>query len=602
MHLGRFIPPSFGSSREFRPHQRETIEEMINAIDNGNSNIILNAPVGAGKSLMAYILAKYYQEQDKCTYIYTKTKYLQDQYLKDFKDIVTVKGRNNFLCKMDPSVCCDIGCKQMLGTCPLKIDLKEELDDEIDYCDYWLQKHNGIYSQLTLLNYAYTFADSMYIQHFPMRFLGICDEGHNIEKELMGVLENRLSVTKIKKDIGVDIPKTADTLSISGWSEQLYDLGSDYRAFARKIKANPLKKDNYNERSESFFQTAELIDDNPNNWVVKEEIFKGYTNIIFKPIMVDKYTNLLFDKAQHNVIMSGSILKPDIFAKELGLDDYYYIEVPSVIPAHRRVIRKRYCGPMSSRAFEQTFPSLVKEIKKIAYLHSDEKGVIHTFTYKIANRLKDKFGDDDRFIFHNNKTTNQAIFKFKTTLKNNAILVSPVVYEGVDFPYNQARWQIICKDPFPNVGDKQVSARDNIDYGWIFRQRCLVLSQMYGRSNRAVDDYSITYLLDSNIENLLGPATLVTDYFLEGLVNMNYTKPFELCPNAYTKLSPDKRRSYEQERYEETCILNAIRDENLNTLEKLRVEYKKIPDSNSYQYVTPIVERLFKNGAIRYIE
>ena len=597
MNLVKFIP---FKDKKFRPHQREAIVEIINAIEDGNKNIILNAPVGTGKSLIAYVLSRYYQDQDEQTYIYTKTKYLQDQYLMDFKDIVTVKGRNNFTCTLDPSVSCDIGCKQVARSCPFKPDLTEPLDDD-EYCKYWTQKHNGIYAYITLLNYAYVFADSMYIQHFPMRFFGICDEGHNIEKELMGVLENKLSVAKIKKDVGVNIPREADALSMDGWVDQLKDLSDAYKTLA-KSTGDLVTKDAYNERSESLYKTSKLVSENPENWVVKEETFKGYTSIVFKPIMVDKYTDLLFDKAQHNLIMSGSILKPDIFSKELGLDDYYYIEMPSVISPHKRTIRKMYVGSMSSRNFDATFPHLVTKIKQLADLHSDEKGVIHTFTYKIAKKLQEEFGNDDRFIFHDNKTTNQAIFKFKTTLKHNAILVSPVAYEGVDFPYDQGRWQAICKDPFPNVGDKQISARDRIDYGWIFRQRCLILSQMYGRTNRAVDDYSITYLLDSNIESLLGPATLVTDYFLEGLVNMNYTKPFELCENAYNKLSPDKRRSYEQERYEETCILNAIKDEDLNTLEKLRVEYKKIPNSNSYQYVTPIVERLFKNGAIRYIE
>ena len=598
MKLENFIP---FETKEFRPHQKETINEVIKAIGDGNKNIILNAPVGIGKSLIAYVLAKKYQQQDESTYIYTKTKYLQDQYLVDFKDIVTVKGRNNFTCTLDPTVSCDVGCKRIIGSCLFKPNLDEELDIEEEYCMYWEQKHNGIHSYLTLLNYAYVFADSMYIQHFPMRFLGICDEGHNIEKELMGVLENKLSVSKIKKDTGISIPKTGDALSLNGWSDQLSDLADSYKKLAKNTK-DLVTKDAYNERHESLKKTATLIDENPDNWVVKDEVFKGYTSIIFKPIMVDKYTDLLFSKAQHNIIMSGSILKPDIFAKELGLDDYYYIEVPSIIPPERRIIKKMYCGSMSARNFDASFPYLVDAIKKLAEIHNQEKGLIHTFTYKIANRLKQEFGDDDRFIFHDSKTTNKAIFEFKTTLQNNAILVSPVAYEGVDFLYDQARWQAICKDPFPNVGDKQVSARDRIDYGWIFRQRCLILSQMYGRTNRAVDDFSTTYLLDSNIEGLLGPATLVTDYFLEGIEGMNYTKPFEMCANAYSKLSPDKRRSYEQERYEEECILNAIKDENLNTLEKLRIEYKKIPDSNSYQYVTPIVERLFKNEAIRYIE
>lgn len=588
-------------NKEFRPHQKEAITEIINAIDDGEKNIILNAPVGIGKSLIAYVIAHHYQEGDYSTYIYTKTKYLQDQYLNDFKDIVTVKGRNNFDCVSSPGDTCDIGCKKLLMTCPYKPDLFEPLEDDEEYCPYWAQKHNGIHSPLTLLNYSYIFADSMYIQHFPTRFLGICDEGHNIEKELMGTLENRISVSKIKKDTHITLPEVCHMYTLNEWADQLFEVAIAYKKLAKDTK-DLLQKDAYREREQSLKQTATLIEEKPDNWVVKDETFREFTNIIFKPIMVDQYTNLLFDKAYHNIIMSGSVLKPDLFAKELGLNDFYYVEVPSIIPAKNRPIIKDYCGSMSSRNFEDNFHLLKSKIKKIADSHKNEKGIIHTFTYKIANRLKNEFGDDPRFIFHDSNTTNKAIFQFKTSVINNAILVSPVVYEGVDFPYDQARWQIICKDPFPNIGDRQVAARDQIDFGWVFRQRCLVLSQMYGRTNRAIDDHSVTYLLDSNIESLLGPSTLVTDYFLEGLKGYNYTKPFELCENAYSKLSPDKRRSYEEERSEEIAILNAIKNEDLNTLEKLRIAYKNLPDDNSYQYITPIVDRLFKNKAIRYIE
>lgn len=597
MNLEKYIP---FENKEFRPYQKEAIEQIINIIENDGSNIILNAPVGIGKSLIAYVLSRYFADSNNSsTYIYTKTKYLQDQYLHDFSDIITVKGRNNFMCMADPTIGCDQGCKRILSTCPYKPSLEDEINDE-EYCAYWTQKINGINADITLLNYAYVFADSMYIQHFPMRFLAICDEGHNIEKELMGTLENRLSVARIKKDVGITVPRSATDNTMQEWIDLLFNISSAYKDLAKRTK-DPLIKNNYLERSESLSKTATLIDENISNWVVKDETFKGFTSIIFKPIIIDKYTDLLFDKAEHNLIMSGSILKSDLFAKELGLQDFSYVEVPSIIPAKNRPIIKDYCGSMSARNFEGTKPLLIEKIKTLADKHKDEKGVIHTFTYKIANALKNEFGNDPRFIFHDNQNTQSAIFKFKT-VTDNSILVSPVVYEGVDFAYDQARWQVICKDPFPNVGDKQVAARDQIDFGWIFRQRCLVLSQMYGRTNRAIDDWSVTYLVDSNLENLLGPATLVTDYFLEGLVGYNYTKPFCLCENAYNKLSPDKRRSYEQERFEETSILDAIKDEGLNTLEKLRIEYKKIPDNNSYQYVEPIVRRLFTNGAIKYIE
>ena len=297
--------------------------------------------------------------------------------------------------------------------------------------------------------------------------------------------------------------------------------------------------------------------------------------------------------------MTGTVLKPDIFARDLGIDEYTYIEIPSIVPVQNRPIVKSYVGSMARSSIDATMPNMIAKIKMLAEKHQSEKGLIHTFTYSIANRLQKALKGNNRFIFHNQKNKDKRFKEFKKN-KTNKILVSPVAFEGIDFPYDEARWQCICKDPFPNIGDPQVRVRDAIDYGWLFRQRCLVLSQMYGRTNRAADDYSITYLLDSRLDTLLGPATLVTDYFLEALEGFNYNCELVLAEDAYDRLTKDnKRKSHEVDRFQELAVLDAIKDENLNSLHKLRAAYKEM-EGESYTLVIPTVQRLIKNGAIYY--
>ena len=136
MNLEQYIP---FEKKEFRPYQKEVIQKIIESIENGTETILLNAPVGAGKSLIGYCVAKYLQEQGESSYIYTKTTFLQDQYLRDFKDIKTAMGRNNFLCLMDKNgYSCDYGvCKQRKFTCPIGADVingveLRELDKEAE--------------------------------------------------------------------------------------------------------------------------------------------------------------------------------------------------------------------------------------------------------------------------------------------------------------------------------------------------------------------------------------------------------------------------------------------------------------------------------------
>ena len=322
-------------------------------------------------------------------------------------------------------------------------------------------------------------------------------------------------------------------------------------------------------------------------------------HVVFKPIEIQEYTDILFGKVTHKLIMSGSILKPDIFVEELGLGDYTYIEVPSIVPVKQRPIKRDYVGSMSMKNFSRNFPLLVSKIKEIADNHEGEKGLIHTFTYKINYELFKALRNDSRFIFHTpeDREAKTKIFK-ESSEEDGRILVSPYSYEGVDFPYDQARWQIICKNPYPYLGDAQVKARMDMDkrthttdWGWVNRQIALVLSQMYGRTNRATDDYSITYILDSDVDRNFGPASLVTDYFLEALEDYNYSTKLKI--NDLNRI-----RSRGRNKENQLVIIEDIKN-GLDSLEKLRKEYKKLP-SSSYVEVKKAIDYLLSCGALAY--
>lgn len=609
MNLEQYIP---FEKKEFRPHQKEVIEKIIEAIDNGTETILLNAPVGAGKSLIGYCVARYlFDKNYDSSYIFTKTTFLQDQYLKDFKDIKTAMGRGNFPCLIDKEghTCAYGVCKQRKFTCPIGADvsngvlLKELPEKYTENCRYWQQKYDAIKNPISILNYPYLIADSLFVNHFNHRKLGIFDEGHSLESALMGALELEITDYQIKRDLDIDIEMKED---VSDWVDQLYDFAEAYQAKAKK-EMDIIIKEKYESRYESISTCAKSLQKNPLNWVfnsfskVDKRTKKEITHIVFKPIEIQEYTNILFGKSQHKLIMSGSILKPDIFVEELGLSDYEYIEMPSIVPISHRPIIRSYVGSMSRRNFHSNYPSLVAKIKEIADNHLEEKGIIHTFTYGINYELFKTFKNDDRFIFHTQDNRVEKTNEFKELPDDEGyIFVSPYSYEGVDFPYDQARWQIICKNPYPYLGDAQVKARmemDRIehstDWGWVNRQIALVLSQMYGRANRAVDDYSVTYILDSDVERSLGPATLVTDYFLEAIQGYNYTTPLKV-------VDLNRIRSRGRNRENQMIIIDNIQN-GLNTMKKLRQEYKKLP-SSSYVEVKKAVDYLLACGAISYIE
>ena len=582
----------------FRQHQEDVIKEIIEIEATDTPNIILKAPVASGKSLIAYTVAEYLrQEQDKNSLIFTSTKILQDQYLRDFPRLKTVKGRNNFDCIHNGRTCDKGSCKEICGfSCPNAVDSNLELKkDEEDSCPYWVQKIKAINAPISILNYAFGLIDRSFVRHFLPRDFAIFDEAHNIEAELMNFLEIEVSPRQLYRDIKYHIDVNLRDISI--WCDIFFEIGEKYQDAAKIQLSNGDKElgDKFIEKYEKYTSTAYLMMEDIENWVIDAD----NENLIFKPILVNKYADralLFFGKTR--LFMSGSILKNHSFCETLGLDfdDTHIIEVPSIIDPTHRPIFKEYAGSMSLRNRNTNINNIVQKILEISERYPNDKGIVHTYTYVVSDMIKNNLQGNDRFIFHNSKNRQSQTQKF---IESNEpkILVSPYSFEGVDFKDDLARFQIIAKNPFPNMfGNNQYQERDRIsNFHWIFEQRCKVLSQMYGRIVRSPDDFGDTYLIDSDIQKLLGPSSLVTGYLLEGFVDSWINKEIVIVDE--TKLSADKRKSYENERFNEQVILGEIKKMDKPTVVKLIELYKNLPN-DAYREVRPICERLLKNKAI----
>ena len=70
--------------------------------------------------------------------------------------------------------------------------------------------------------------------------------------------------------------------------------------------------------------------------------------------------------------------------------------------------------------------------------------------------------------------------------------------EGFSLDDDLARFQIIAKIPYPNLGDKQVEAKKDIDQEWYTLQTITAIVQACGRIVRSDTDHGVTYVLDGD--------------------------------------------------------------------------------------------------------
>ncbi|MBI2675213.1 MAG: DEAD/DEAH box helicase family protein [Candidatus Aenigmarchaeota archaeon] len=519
---------SFFPFGEMRQHQQETIAAILKSFREGQRCVMLEAPTGFGKSAVAMAVANYFNS----AYFLVSSKFLQEQYLRDFP-IPMVKGRGNFPCLLDRQKSVDIGdCVMKKGfECPhlpvpegqaaeemvpvARSDKRGKLyiSPEKEMCLYWKQKCDAMNRKVVVFNYDYFLNETNFVGDFGPRKLIICDEAHNIEGRLMDYISFRLSAYDAGL-IGQSFPKV--NMEIKEWLGMLKEWKE---LFEEKIKKEEGKtgdmsakelerlRDMRNKKKKLGFLIEELEADEK-NWVTDFRLWtslleKGLSQkgwVEFKPIEVKKWSNLLFDKADHFLLQSATILDAEAMAHSLNISgDIAYIRVPSTFPLQRRPFIFSPVGSMAKRNAEGSMPRLLKSIKSILDKHPKEKGVIHTHSYTLQSSIMTSI-DSGRLLSNDSKNREHIFRKFMGSVQP-LVLVTPSAYEGVDLKYDFCRFQVMCKVPYPDLGNPQIRARMERDPRWYAWLTAVRLIQTYGRGMRAEDDSCVTYMLDADFLN-----------------------------------------------------------------------------------------------------
>ncbi|RAP48967.1 MAG: ATP-dependent helicase [Methanosphaera sp. rholeuAM74] len=519
-----------------RENQLELITEILNAFESGKRYVILEAGTGTGKSAIAATLGQILQP----AYILTMTKQLQRQYADEF-GYAQVKGRNNFLCLDSGSLnTCNQGTCQVIRSnenfnCPYGIKMasskqKDTTDEDPEnyyttpftfkseeHCPYWEQKSIAIQEPVSLLNYDYAYLELNYVQHFQKRNIMILDEAHNIEDKIMHKLELNIYNKQIQKDIQQSIPKRMiEYDDVKDWVAFLEAIHESYNKINIK-QLTKQKADRINHTKRKIGEITKNIKTNPHDWIVSPE----EDMVSFKPLRVDKYAeNTLFQYADKILFMSATILDKNLFCKWLGInpEEVHYISSESPFKKQYRPIHMKLVGPMSKRALWHTAPKTIPALLEIMDRHPNEKGLIHTNSYKCQKYITDHI-KEQRILSHTPKNREKVLHEFEKS-KNPYILVSPSMSEGVDLPYEKCQFQVIYKVPYPYLGDKQVNQRMKQDPEWYAHKTIMTLMQAYGRGMRAENDRCETYILDKNIQNILRNGMyrkLIPKFFKEAI-------------------------------------------------------------------------------------
>ncbi len=485
---------------------------------------IIEAGTGVGKSAIGLTLGRilnsnlpHDEDFGRGSYFLTTQRVLQDQYESDFGkpsgNMQSVYSSSNYKCTWHKANDCRTS-QQMLRAEKKSSPFFKHCTVK---CAYKMKKKDFLESNESVTNFPYFIMESTYSGKIKPRNLLVVDEAHNAEGVLSNFVEVGISQYFCQKVVKCSWPDKVTPAAFYKWLRDVYNpkLQSQILFFEEKIEqlglsskikelsAISLKYDmlvGHSNKVEIF-----LKDYSSDNWVmeVQETEKRGYKRVVYRAIDVSKFaSDYLFKMGKKVLLMSATILNAEGFANSLGIskDEYSAISIPSPFPVENRPILNVSVGSMSAKMINDTLPRIKNAVQAIMDEHPDQKGIIHCHTYKIANYLKYNLKSRkyaNRILIHDSQNRDAVLQKHMKS-KSPTVLLSPSMTEGVDLKGDLSRFQIICKVPYPYLGDPIIRKRMNKNKKWYPMKTAMSIVQSCGRSVRTANDTAVTYILDSD--------------------------------------------------------------------------------------------------------
>ena len=505
---------------EPREGQLEKCAEIVDHFDSGAKHVILEAPTGSGKSIVAMTVAASLAktEEDKVC-ITTITKSIQDQYLKDFKDLNDIRSSSTEIYRCSSNlVRKDVDCK---------IESKKKKCDNKFDCPYKRAINIFRGCPLKITNLAFAL-------NIPSIFATVCiiDESHKLPDTVAGQIEfkiQEMNSTYVKLVLKHNSNEFIESWEkfVSYLSEQeekesfTLEDRKDFRR-AHTLVSKKLEEFNYDEivgndilkkavshcrGLKSTLDTVALAVGTP---MIK------YEDLVFKPIYASTYTKkVLFSKAKKFLHMSATICDFEAYCEEVGIDEdeARFVLSDHVIPAERREVEFLPAAWMSFKNYEKDLEKTIKFVDDLIKQHDNKNTILHTVSYQRAEDIS-KDSEFDIQVPRNHK----EVVDLLRSRSSGIVVASPSIVAGIDAKDDMCRLNIICKIPFPSFGDPRIKYISR-DSPRLFNMQIIRdIVQACGRSTRHEEDYSWTYIIDGNFKRIYNDyGNLFPSWFKDSL-------------------------------------------------------------------------------------
>ncbi|MFB6218284.1 MAG: helicase C-terminal domain-containing protein [Halobacteriaceae archaeon] len=500
---------------QFRGNQRDALERVGEAFAAGNEVVLVRAPTGTGKSLLARAIMGCARtpgeagpgEPTGAYYTTPQVSQLEDVAADDLlDDFRIVRGKNNYTCLLDGEADTPVDrapCARQRG-----------FDCEIQHrCPYFADRARASGARFAATTLAY-FMHTAGSDAFGERDVVVVDEAHGLAEwaETYATIElGPHNVPRWEEAPAPDVEAADHPLRAAvEFAEEVIDRCDHelegLRRAAELTAEEAARRDRLADlRADLAWFVEDCRDhDSPTTWVVDQ----GEQRLAVKPMNPGRYLrHTVWDRGRRFALLSATILDGDAFARSVGLDpaDVALVDVAHTFPLDNRPLYDVTCGKMTYEEREDTLPAVARTVVRAMAAHPEEKGIVHAHSYAIqaelGRRLAD-FGVGARVVAHDSDDREAALDRWKAD-DRPLVFLAVKMEEALDLAGDLARFQVLCKTPFANTGDARVARRlEEGRWDWYYRTALGTVIQACGRVVRSPDDYGATYIADSSLLDL----------------------------------------------------------------------------------------------------
>lgn len=496
----------------YRGNQREALAEIRRAFEAGNDVVLVRAPTGSGKSLLARAIcgcARTVEEAEpkQATGAYYTTPQVSqlDDVASDplLEDLQLIRGKGNYTCILPGEEHTPVNRAPCVRERGYDCSVKHR-------CPYFSDRAIASNRAIAAMTLAY-FMRTAGSELFRKRDVCVIDEAHGLAEwaEMYATIDLGPRTVPVWDDLSVPEIDSLDRLArfVDSLSSVCARRKDDLLATEELSPEEAADRDRLQELiSELEWFVKDYRDPgSPTTWVLDQASDRS---ISIKPMNPERYlSHTVWDRANRFALLSATILDKETFCRGVGLDPdrVALVDVGHTFPVENRPLYDVSQGKMTYDERDETIPKVARVLARIMAKHDDEKGIVHAHSYAIQDRLADllsDFGVGNRVRTHDRDDRDAALEAWKES-EGADVFLSVKMEEALDLKGDLARWQVVCKAPYLNTNDSRVAHRlEHGQWAWYRREALGTVIQACGRIVRSSDDHGATYLADSSLLEL----------------------------------------------------------------------------------------------------